>query len=92
MSPCELKVLNRVSNFVRKNFKRSGGGEGTVGSRILYFDIFMSLMNTGLCFNIVCTVQRWVLSSKKLKVLTKPVIRIEDLVVRRLYAQSNRPL
>ena len=52
MSPCELKVLNRVSNFVRKNFKRSGGGEGTVGSRILYFDIFMSLMNTGICFDI----------------------------------------
>ena len=51
MSPCELQVLDRVSNFVRKNFKRSGGGEGTVGSRILYFDIFMSLMNTGVCFN-----------------------------------------
>ena len=40
-------------------------------------------------FNILFTVQKWVLSGKKLKVLTKQIIRIEDLVVQRPYSQSN---
>ena len=43
-------------------------------------------------FNILFTVQKWVLSGKKLKVLTKQIIRIEDLVVQRPYAKSNWPL
>ena len=39
-------------------------------------------------FNILFTVQKWVLSGKKLKYLTKPIIKIKDLVVQRPYAKS----
>ena len=40
-------------------------------------------------FNIICSVQRQVLSGKKSKKLTKPIIKIEDLVVQRSYEQSK---
>ena len=48
--------------------------------------------NFSFSFNIFSTVQKRILSGKKLKLHTKSKIEIDDLVVQWAYAQSKWPL
>ena len=86
-----LREYFKISTFFMVNISIS------FGSRLLLYGspgwkIQKMVKKSWLSVNILCTVQKWELSGKKLKVLTKQIIRIEDFVVQKPYAKSNWPL